>query len=99
MKRRLATLSITAALLALAAGEQIEVTVDRGPRDDDPSDPVARRRALLSRVLAAIEAQGGAPTVGDLAGALDVSSATVRRDLAALREAGVDAVTRGGRAG
>ena len=79
--------------------ELIEVVVDPTPGPDDPADAVARRRAVLARVAEEIEQQGGAPTVGDLAAALEVSAATVRRDLAALRTADCEVRTRGSRAG
>jgi DNA-binding SARP family transcriptional activator/tetratricopeptide (TPR) repeat protein len=84
---------------ALTGGEMIEVVVDRALRHDDPADPVERRRAILHRVVTQIEEQRGAPTVHDLATVLDVSSATVRRDIAALRDAGRHVATRGRRSG
>jgi tetratricopeptide (TPR) repeat protein len=67
--------------------------------DDAITDPVARRRECLQRLLAEAAAQGGAPTVDDLAGALGASVATIRRDLAALRRSGRPAPTRGARHG
>ncbi|MCC5946992.1 MAG: DeoR family transcriptional regulator [Nitriliruptoraceae bacterium] len=67
------------------------------PEETD-ADPVAARRATLLAVVRSIEAADGVPTVGDLAGVLDVSEATVRRDLAALREDGRRVRTRGHRA-
>ena len=59
--------------------------------------PSLRRRQRLQRLLAEADAQGGAPTVDDLAGALEASVATIRRDLAALRRSGQPAPTRGTR--
>ena len=56
-----------------------------------------RRRERLQRLLAEAAAQEGAPTVDDLAGALEASVATIRRDLAALRHSGRPARTRGTR--
>jgi predicted DNA-binding transcriptional regulator YafY len=46
---------------------------------------IALRRARLARLLAEARAQGGDPTVADLARALAVSSRTIQRDLAALK--------------
>jgi DNA-binding SARP family transcriptional activator len=82
---------------ALREVEFTEVTVDLDPGREAPEDPVARRRHLLRRVADQITEQGGAATVGDLARLLEVSEATVRRDLAALRRAGADIATRGRR--
>jgi DNA-binding SARP family transcriptional activator/tetratricopeptide (TPR) repeat protein len=97
------TLSVAAADAplgrALVAAEHVDVRVDRSRRDDDPDDPVDARRALLARVVRTIGEQGGAPTIGDLAQVLEVSPATIRRDLAVLRDAGVPVETRGHRSG
>ena len=104
------TASVTARRLTVAAAdaplgrplrgtELIEVVVDPVAVPDDPADPVARRRAVLARIADEVERQGGAPTVSDLAAALEVSPATVRRDLAALRSASREVRTRGSRAG
>lgn len=84
---------------ALTPAEHLEVSVDRGRRDDDPDDPVDARRALLARVVASIGDQGGAPTIGNLAEVLEVSPATVRRDLGALRGENITIETRGHRSG
>ncbi len=83
---------------ALRAQERVEVRVTLDPADV-PADPVERRRAVLAEVVTQVGAQGGAATVADLAAMLEVSSATVRRDLAALRDRGESIVTRGHRAG
>lgn len=56
-----------------------------------------RRRHRLRRLLAEAKAQGGAPTVDDLAAVLGVAVTTVRRDLQALRREGVEVATRGSR--
>ena len=68
----------------------------------DPSDaavdhPAQRRRMRLVRLAEQAEQQGGAPRLEDLAAALDVSEATVRRDLGALRDSGHRVATRGSR--
>jgi DNA-binding transcriptional ArsR family regulator len=84
---------------ALARAEQVDVMVDRTRREADPDDPVEARRALLARVIDTIVDQGGAPTIGDLAEVLEVSPATVRRDLGVLRDAGIAVRTRGHRSG
>ncbi len=82
----------------LRADEQIEVTwTPAAPEDEAIGDKVARRRQRLLRLLREAEEQGAAPTVGDLADALDASYVTVRRDLAALRQSGQSAHTRGDR--
>ena len=67
------------------------------PEDDAIEHKVERRRHRLQRLLNEAEAQGAAPTVEDLAEALGVSRATIKRDLAALREAGIPVRTRGAR--
>ncbi len=67
------------------------------PEDDHIPEKAARRKAALQRLLAEAETQGAAPTVGDLASVLAVSPATVKRDLAELRQAGQPVKTRGGK--
>jgi tetratricopeptide (TPR) repeat protein len=67
------------------------------PGDDEISGKVARRQHRLLRLLEEAEQQGAAPTVDDLAMALDVSQPTVKRDLSALRQAGHIVQTRGSR--
>jgi DNA-binding transcriptional ArsR family regulator len=59
----------------------------------------ARRRQQLLRLLQEAENQGAAPTVDNLAEALQVSQPTIKRDLAALRRAGHVVRTRGSRRG
>ncbi len=54
-----------------------------------------RRRAQLVRLVEEASACDAVATVADLAAALGVSSATVRRDLSALRGRGIDVRTRG----
>ncbi len=71
-------------------------TVETSEDQAEP-DPVARRRLRLARLLAEAGEQGADPTVRDLAEALGVGERTIRRDLAALRAAGLDARTRGRR--
>ena len=58
---------------------------------------VARRRHRPLRLVGEAAVQGGAPTVNDLANALDASRATICRDLAFLRRAGCEIRTRGSR--
>jgi DNA-binding SARP family transcriptional activator/predicted ATPase len=57
-----------------------------------------RRRHVLRRLLAEAEAQGGAPTDGDLGSAVGVSRRTIERDMAALQAAGRAPSTRRRRA-
>ncbi len=71
-------------------------TVETG-EDDVDDDPVAVRRHRLARLLTEAQEQGAEPTLEHLAGVLAVSPATVRRDLAALRDTGLDLRTRGRR--
>ena len=56
-----------------------------------------RRRHQLLRLLCEAEAAGASPTIPDLAEAIGVSAATIRRDLAALRSHGHAVSTRGAR--
>jgi DNA-binding SARP family transcriptional activator len=67
------------------------------PADERIGDRVERRRHRLLRLLEDARTQGGSPTIDHLAEALGVSSSTLRRDLAALREEGRPAPTRGTR--
>ncbi|MEJ2211116.1 MAG: tetratricopeptide repeat protein, partial [Anaerolineae bacterium] len=67
----------------------------KAPQDEALANKVARRRTQLCRLLRQAFEQAAAPTVDDLAAALDVSRATVKRDLAALRRAGHEVRTRG----
>ena len=68
------------------------------PEDDQILDKTKRRQHQLERLCRQALAQGAAPTVEDLARALDSSVATIKRDLAALRVNGVNLNTRGTRA-
>ena len=77
-------------LSAARGGGSLRVTwtVDAGPPDGAlrrADGAIALRRARLTRLLAEARAQGGTPTVADLARALDVSPRTIQRDLATLR--------------
>jgi tetratricopeptide (TPR) repeat protein len=67
------------------------------PSDGQIADRLERRRRRIVRLLNEAERQNASPTVEDLAGALGSSSATIRRDLAALRAAGIVVNTRGSR--
>jgi DNA-binding SARP family transcriptional activator/Tfp pilus assembly protein PilF/DNA-binding transcriptional ArsR family regulator len=60
-------------------------------------DAATRRRQRTMRLLDEAHAQGAAPTIEDLAAALEVSRSTVRRDLAVIRRAGKPVRTRGSR--
>ncbi|MCB2223515.1 MAG: AAA family ATPase [Actinobacteria bacterium] len=84
---------------ALRPDDRVEVhwTVSE-PADERIAGRIERRRHRIVRLLAEAAAQGAAPTVDDLAAALRSSTATIRRDLAALRAAGEEAATRGTRA-
>lgn len=67
------------------------------PSDLEVKDRAERRRHRLLRLLVEARTQRAAPTVRDLAAALGVGDATVRRDLALLRAGGVMVTTRGSR--
>lgn len=68
-------------------GKQVEVTWTLSdPEDGIIGSHVMRRRHRLQRLLRQAEAQGAAPTIRHLMEALGVSRATVKRDLAALRQ-------------
>ena len=66
--------------------------------DDTISDKAACRLQRILRLLREAKEQSAAPTVDALAIALDVSKATIKRDLAALRQSGHAVKTRGSRA-
>ena len=67
------------------------------PADLDIEDEASRRQIRLARLMAEAEDQGGSPRVVDLADALGVSRATIRRDLATMRRSGRRVSTRGSR--
>ncbi len=76
-------------------------TVDAGKADAavrEQGGKVALRRHRILRLLDEAEAANALPTVADLAGALDVSTRTLRADLAVLRAEGHPIQTRGHRA-
>ncbi len=83
---------------ALGEADHVEVawTVST-PADERIADRMERRRVRLLRLVEEAAEQGGAPTVENLAAALGSSSATIRRDLAALRRGGRAVETRGSR--
>jgi hypothetical protein len=68
------------------------------PEDALAVGKVALRRGRILRLLSQAEAQGAAPRDADLADALGVGLATIRRDMAALREEGHSITTRWRRA-
>jgi DNA-binding SARP family transcriptional activator len=82
-----------------ASEETVAVTwtVDAGETDAvaGRQGAGALRRQRLQRLLAEAAAAGAEPTVADLAGALDVSSRTIRADLGTLRRQGHAVPTRG----
>ena len=63
--------------------------------DTAVADKKQRRQQRLQRLLAEAAAQQAAPTIQDLAAALHVSPGTIKRDLAAMRQAGIVVNTRG----
>jgi hypothetical protein len=71
----------------------IEWTI-AAPEDDALTDPIDRRRHILSRLIAEARSAGAAPTDDDLARALDVSRRTILRDIDALAQSGVKLPTR-----
>jgi DNA-binding SARP family transcriptional activator len=71
----------------------IEWTI-AAPEDDALTDPIDRRRHILSRLIAEARSANAAPTDDDLARALDVSRRTILRDIAALSRSGVILPTR-----
>ena len=76
--------------------EWVEVTWTHfAPEDSLIERKAAQRHHRLLRLLREAGEQSAAPTVDDLAAVLDVTSRTVKRDLAALRAAGYDVRTRG----
>lgn len=80
----------------LVDDEYIEITwTIETPQDYYVEGKVAKRRHRLLRLLEEAQSQGASPTVGDLASALDVCDRTIKRDIAALRQAGHSINTRG----
>ncbi len=80
----------------LRADEYVNVAwTVAAPDDATLSDKVARRQRRLIRLLEEAAAQDAAPTEADLAAALEISLATLKRDLDALRRAGTPIKTRG----
>lgn len=67
------------------------------PSDTDAPGKVARRRNRLLRLIQEANEQGAAPSLADLVDVLDTSSATVRRDLAELRQDHPTITTHGSR--
>jgi len=67
------------------------------PTDIEIADRIERRRHQVLRLLAEAAAHNAAPTVSDIARALNTSPATIRRDLFFLRKTGHEAATRGSR--
>ncbi len=67
------------------------------PQDRAFENKVERRLFQLERLLCEAQTQGAAPTVSDLALALGNSEATIKRDLALLRQRHTQLSTRGSR--
>jgi DNA-binding SARP family transcriptional activator len=76
--------------------QSVQWTVEH-PDDDLVASPIDRRRQRLLRLLDEAEMAGAAPAIDDLAGALEVSDSTIRRDLGDLRGQGHQINTRGQR--
>jgi tetratricopeptide (TPR) repeat protein len=71
---------------------EVQLTLDAGPADQalkQGQGAIALRRAKLGRIRREAQMQGAAPTVQEMADLLGVSARTVKRDLAALRQAEV----------
>jgi predicted ATPase/DNA-binding SARP family transcriptional activator len=82
---------------ALQDDECIEISwTIQEPLDAEIEGKAVRRQHRLLRLIDEAQLQGGAPTVADLAQALQVSDRTIKRDLAVLRKAGREIETRGG---
>jgi len=82
----------------LRPDEWVEVSwTPRAPEDETIKGKTERRQHRLHRLLDEAHSQGAAPTVADLSAALEVSPATIKRDLAVLRESGAQILTRGSR--
>jgi DNA-binding SARP family transcriptional activator/Tfp pilus assembly protein PilF/biotin operon repressor len=82
----------------LREDEFVDVTwTVENSEDHRVTDSATRRRQRTMRLLDEANAQGAAPTIEDLAEALDVSRSTVRRDLATIRRTGKRVRTRGSR--
>lgn len=80
---------------SLAPGDYVAVAWTLATPADELITPAeARRRTVIARLIAEAQAQGAAPTDGDLAGALGVSRRTILRDMAALEAQGVHLPTR-----
>jgi predicted ATPase/DNA-binding SARP family transcriptional activator len=76
-------------------------TIDAGREDTalaEQEGKVVLRHHRILRLLAEADAAGTLPTAADLAGVLDVSSRTIRNDMAILRREGHAVRTRGSRA-
>lgn len=83
---------------ALRDEETVDVTwTVSAPEDEAVHGKAARRQQRLVRLLREAAEQGAAPTVDDLAQALGASVATIKRDLATLRQGGEEVQTRGSR--
>ncbi|RZV46432.1 MAG: DUF1670 domain-containing protein [Acidimicrobiia bacterium] len=83
---------------AVHPSELIEVSwTIHHPLDERVGTGPALREVQLMRLMSEADAAGAAPTIVDLANALDVSTATVRRDIERLRSAGRTIKTRGQR--
>jgi DNA-binding SARP family transcriptional activator len=68
---------------------RVRLTLDAGPSDvalGRSKGAVGLRRVRLGRILREAQRQGAAPTIRELAETLGVSSRTIKRDLAALRD-------------
>ncbi len=82
----------------LSPQQQVTVTWTLYEQSDEAiASKRERRQHRLLRLLREAAAQGGAPTVEDLADVLETSAITIKRDLAALRDAGHHTPTRGSR--
>lgn len=80
----------------LRENEMVDVTVTPWrPSDELIASPVDRRRVQLERIVGEMEAAGAVPSIKHLSRALDVSHATIKRDLLALRSRGQLITTRG----
>ncbi|HOU13100.1 MAG TPA: BTAD domain-containing putative transcriptional regulator [Anaerolineae bacterium] len=81
---------------SLRDDERVSVTwTVAAPEDEVIIGKGARRQRRLARLLEEAAAQDAAPTEDDLADALEVSVATIKRDLETLRRQGTPVKTRG----